>query len=74
MKNIRDINSPTEAKQFIINSINPQCQVISKKFFDCLEYNINLSSSQKNLEKYISDIIAPECMKAYNLENCLNKH
>ena len=79
-KLLNDLNkasSPEEARQLILNQIVPECRQVGKSFFECVENQIsNLYPKDvkyEELEKKVSDFIVPDCMKRYNLEECLSK-
>ena len=66
------------AKRDVINSLPEECRTVGTSFFQCLEKSANEAQS-KNLkeEEYQEFMVGnavPECLKLYNLEECLEKN
>jgi|LauGreDrversion4_2_1035121.scaffolds.fasta_scaffold3455714_1 hypothetical protein len=70
-------SSPEDAKQLVIDSINPECRTVARSFFDCLEEQLkgyeNKTLTVKQLENEFNSTITPLCMQKFNLEDCIQK-
>jgi hypothetical protein len=77
LKELDNASSPEEAKQIILNQIVPECRQIGKNFFECIENHISSTSlnniKTEDIERKVNEIFVPECMKKFNLEECLAK-
>jgi hypothetical protein len=77
LKELDNASNPEEARQIILNHLVPECRQIGKNFFECVENHITASSlnntKPEELERKVNDIFVPDCMKKFNLEECLAK-
>jgi hypothetical protein len=77
LKELDNASTPEEARQIILNQIVPECRQIGKNFFECIEGHISSSTLNNikpdELERKVNEIFVPDCMKKFNLEECLVK-
>jgi hypothetical protein len=70
--------SHEEAKDLILNSLNPNCRTVGSKFFSCVEENMKMFDNKKisfeDLEREVNNSILPKCTKEFNLEACLKQY
>lgn len=68
------------AKELALMGIVPECRDVAKKFFQCLEDNLNPYDKKgklltyQQLEYELNKHVIPMCMEKYNLEACLKKY
>ena len=75
------MSSPSEIEQTkkdVINSLPEECRTIGKSFFDCLDKNATEAQTknfnEKQYEAFMVETAIPECLKEYNLDECLQKN
>ena len=66
------------AKRDVINSLPEECRTVGTGFFQCLEKSANDAQSRDLKEDKYQDFMVgtavPNCLKEYNLEDCLEKN
>ena len=67
-----------QTKIDVINSLPEDCRTIGKSFFDCLEKHATEGQTknfnEKQYESFMVETAMPECLKEYNLDECLQKN
>lgn len=71
-------SSSNEAKNVAIESLPVQCKQIGLNFFNCVEEKVlqlssDISINHASIESKMINDYVPECMKKFNLEDCLLK-
>ena len=65
-----------DAKMVIVSKININCQILANNYFECLEskyreIDFRYKRSIEEIERISNEEFVPECMKKFNLEDCL---
>jgi hypothetical protein len=71
--------SKEEARNIILDLINPECKSVASSFFTCIEeqtngFDIQAGGSFEKMENDLNEKFIPNCMSKHNLEECLNTH
>jgi hypothetical protein len=70
-------SSKEEARQIILDLIQPECKSVASNFFTCIEdhtkeYDFQSGQSFEKIEVDLNEKYIPDCMNKFNLEECLN--
>jgi hypothetical protein len=78
IKDLNNTSTPQEARQLIVNQLIPECREVGNNFFQCVEKRLETLDPKltkyEDVERKIEESFLPECMKSFNLEECLNKY
>ena len=67
-----------DLKKLVIESLPQECREIGSNFFSCLEDTSNQAQisnlNEKQFETFMTETAVPQCLKEFNLEECLAKN
>lgn len=69
-----------QAKQLALDAIIPECRGIARRFFDCVDTRLSPYQKKKynlsfeKLEAELNNFIIPECLKLYDIDQCLKDY